>query len=327
MDSPRNILRAVKAAKRILIPLHLRPDGDSIGSALACYHFFRDLGKAVTLVSTDPIPAIFLFLPGAKGIKMIDPNDLPLEHFDLVFLTDNAASTRFSKTGKIDLPPNLILINIDHHQSNPGFGDLNYVVADASSTAEIIYDLFRFWKAPLTPAIANCLLTGIYTDTGGFLYPATSADTLTKAADLIRKGADRSRVAEQSFRSWTPKAIPIWSQILAHTVVRRNVAYSQLSHSNLRKLNCSQSELAGIRGFAVNNLILAIQDVKAAVLFTEEKPRQVRVTLRSIGKVDIGKVAEQFGGGGHLNSAAFDYNGPIQKIAAKTVRMVRGTLN
>uniref|UniRef100_A0A831Z171 Bifunctional oligoribonuclease/PAP phosphatase NrnA n=1 Tax=candidate division WWE3 bacterium TaxID=2053526 RepID=A0A831Z171_UNCKA len=327
MDSPRNILRAVKAAKRILIPLHLRPDGDSIGSALACEHFLRNLGKTVTVVSADSIPESLLFLPGAKRIKTIDPNDLPLERFDLVFLTDNAASSRFSKAGVIKFPPKVILINVDHHQRNPGFGDLNYVAANASATAEVLYDLFRRWRVPITPEIANCLLTGIYTDTGGFIYPATTADSLIKSADLIRKGADRDRIAEQSFRSWTPKAIQIWSQILANTVVRKNVAYSHLPHTHLRKLNCSQSELAGTRGFAVNNLILAIRGVKAAILFTEEKPRQIRVTLRSVGNADVGKVAEQFGGGGHRNSAAFDYQGPIQKLMTKTVKMVREVLD
>ncbi|MDP1710350.1 MAG: bifunctional oligoribonuclease/PAP phosphatase NrnA [candidate division WWE3 bacterium] len=324
MDSPRNILRAVKAAKRILIPLHLRPDGDAVGSALACYHFFRDLGKKVTVVSADPIPEIFLFLPGAKRIKVTDPSELPLERFDLVFLPDTGAPTRFSKAGKIELPPKVILINVDHHRGNPSFGDLNYIVEGAASAAEVLYDLFRLWKTPLTPEIANCLLTGIYTDTGGFLYPSTTADSLAKAANLIRKGADCTRVAEQSFRSWPPKALPLWSQILTNARIRKNVAYSQLPYTTLHKISYSQSELAGIRGFAVNNLLLAIQGVKAAVLFTEEKPRQARVTLRSVGNADVAKVAEHFGGGGHLNSAAFDYRGPLKKIISKTVKLLQG---
>lgn len=324
MDSPRNILRAVKAAKRILIPLHLRPDGDAVGSALACYHFFRDLGKKVTVVSADPIPEVCQFLPAAKWIKNVDPQDLNLENFDLIFLPDTGSPTRFSRAGKVNLPPKTILINVDHHQSNRGFGDLNYVVVDASATSEVLYDLFRLWKTPLTPEIADCLLTGIYIDTGGFLYSSTTANSLAKAADLIRKGADHARVAEQSFRSWSPKALSLWSQILTNARIRKNVAYSQLPHSTLRKVGYSQSELAGIQGFAVNNLLLAIQGVKAAVLFTEEKPRQARVTLRSVGSADVAKVAEHFGGGGHLNSAAFDYRGPLKKIISKTVKLLQG---
>ncbi len=326
MDSPRNILRAVKAAKRILIPLHLRPDGDAVGSALACYHLFSDLGKKVTVVSADPIPEIFLFLPGAKRIKVVDPNELPLERFDLVFLPDTNSPTRFSRAGKIELPPKVILINVDHHRGNPSFGDLNYIVEDAASAAEVLYDLFRLWRTPLTPEIADCLLTGIYTDTGGFLSPPTTANSLAKAANLIRKGADRARVAEQSFRSWSPKALPLWSQILTNARVRKNVAYSQLPYATLRKVGYFQSGLAEARGFAVNNLLLAIKGVKAAVLFTEEKPRQARVTLRSVGGADVAKVAEHFGGGGHLNSAAFDYRGSFKKIISKTVKLLQGTV-
>lgn len=324
MDSPRNILRAVKAAKNILIPLHLRTDGDSVGSALACYHFFRSLNKKATVVSADPVPEFLLFLPGAKRIKVADPGSLPLEQFDLIFLTDTAGPERFSHTGRVKVPSQVILVNIDHHQSNRGFGDLNYVVANAASTAEIIYDLFRFWKVKITPEIANCLLTGIYTDTGGFLYSPTTAESHAKAADLIKRGGDRERVAESCFRSWTPKAIQLWSQILANARTRPGLAYSQITYPVLRKkVNASLEELSGIRAFAVSNLLLTIRGIRVAALFAEEKPRQIRVTLRSIGSADMGRIAERFGGGGHRNSAAFDYHGPLKEVVSKTVKMLK----
>ena len=176
MDSPKTILKTIKAAKRILIPFHLRPDGDMVGSALACYHFLKGLGKKVALVSTDPIPNTFLFLPGAKRVKVIDPVELDLSKFNLLLLVDNGDPFRFSKAKRVDLPPQLLLINIDHHDSNREFGDLNYVIPDAASTAEILYDLFKFWKVKMTPNIAHCLLTAIYADTFGFLLGKTSAD-------------------------------------------------------------------------------------------------------------------------------------------------------
>ena len=323
MDSPRNILRTVKAAKNILIPLHLRPDGDSIGSALACYHFFRSLDKKATVVSADPVPEFLLFLPGAKRVKVVDAHDLSLEKFDLIFLTDTGGPDRFSHAGKIEIPSQSILVNIDHHKSNRGYGDLNYVVAGAAATAEILYDLFRFWKVRITPEIADCLLTGIYTDTGGFLYSSTTADSFAKAADLIKKGGNRNQIAEYSFRSWSPKAIQLWSQILVSAKIRKGLAYSQLSHPALRKANASPGELSGIRAFAVNNLLLAIRGIRVAALFAEEKPRQIRVTLRSIGSADVVKVAERFGGGGHLNSAAFDYQGSLKKIIPQTLKMLK----
>src|SRR3989344_6901171 len=186
MDSPKTILKTLKTAKKILIPLHVRPDGDSVGSALALYHFLLDLGKKPTIVSADPSPEIFYFLPGIKRIKNIDPAKLDLDPFDVLLLVDNADLSRFTNTKDLTIPPKLLVVNIDHHVTNPNFGDLNYVVPDASSAAEVVYDLFHLWKAKITPEIANCLLTGIYTDTGGFLFPATTASSLTKAANLIR---------------------------------------------------------------------------------------------------------------------------------------------
>ncbi|OGC44352.1 hypothetical protein A2V54_03160 [candidate division WWE3 bacterium RBG_19FT_COMBO_53_11] len=326
MDSPRNILRTLKESKRILIPLHLRPDGDSIGSALASYHLFRNMGKKVVVASADPLPEVLLFLPAAKRIKIVDPENLPLENFDLVFLPDISSPNLISSAGKLNFPAQTILVNVDHHKSNRNYGDLNYVIPKASATAEIIYDLARAWKMPIPPEVADCLLTGIYTDTGGFLYPSTTADSLEKASELIRGGANRDAVAENSFRSWSPKAIKLWALILANARIRKNVAYSQVPYSQLKTINYSQSEFAGIRGFAVSNLLLSIKDVRAAALFTESKPRQIRVNLRSIGNLDISKIAEKWGGGGHSNSAVFDYRGPIKDIVPKTVKLLQGPI-
>lgn len=294
-----------------------------VGSALAIYHFLKGLGKEITLASTDPLPEVCRFLPGARKIKLIDPQDLPLEKFDLIFLADTGAPTRFSKGGKIPLPSKTILVNVDHHKSNRNFGDLNYVVPNAAATAEVIYDLLRMWKLPISPEIATCLLTGIYTDTGGFIYPSTTDSSLSKAAELIRRGADRDAVAENSFRSWTPKALPLWSQILNNAKIRVPIAYSQIGYSGLKKINPSQGELSGIRAFAVNNLILSIRGVRAAALFTEEAPRQIRVILRSVGRMDMAKIAEKFNGGGHLNLAAFDYRGPLKEVIGKTVKLLQ----
>ncbi len=298
-----------------------------VGSALAAYHLLKSLGKEVTLASADPIPEVCLFLPAVKKIKIVDPRELPLEKFDLILLADNGSPSRFSNGGKIEIPSKTILINIDHHKSNRNFGDLNYVVPKATATAEVIYDLARMWKLPINAEIATCLLTGLYTDTGGFLYPSTTADSLGKAADLIRRGGDRDAIAENSFRSWSPKALPIWSQILTNAKIKGAIAYSQINYPSLKKINPSLGEIAGIRAFAVNNLILSIRGVRAAALFTEEKPRQVRVTLRSVGNFDMAKIAEKFEGGGHLNAAAFDYQGALKEGVVKTVKLLQSSTN
>lgn len=298
-----------------------------IGSALAIYHLLKGLGKEATLASADPIPEIYFFLPAVKKIKIGDPQKLPLEKFDLIFLADTPSLTRFSREGKVAIPPKTIVINVDHHESNHKFGQLNYLAPQAAATTEVLYDLLRMWKLPISPEIATCLLTGIYTDTGGFIYPSATANSLSKAADLIRRGADRDAVAENSFRSWSPKALPIWSQILANTKIKGTIAYSQMDYAGVRKIDPLQNELAEVRAFAVSNLVLSIRGVRAAALFTEEKPREIRVNLRSTGSVDVDKIAAKFDGGGHRNSAAFDYHGHLKEAVAKTVRLLQGAVD
>lgn len=323
VDSPRTILKTLKAAKRILIPLHLSPDGDSVGSTLAFYHFLRDLNKNVVTVGTDPAPEISLFLPGAKRIKNVDPANLDLNQFDALLLLDNADASRFTHSKNFNRPPKLLLINIDHHITNPNFGDLNYVVPEASSACEVIYDLFKLWKVKITPEIASCLLTGIYTDTGGFLFPATDAGSLSKAADLIRRGANREAVVENSFRSWSPKIPKIWSMILNNAKNKGDLVYSTLSYKELSQSKVNPAELYSARSFAVNNFLLAVAGIKAAALFSEEKPRYIRVNLRSKGKYDVSKIAHDLGGGGHRNTAAFGINLPLKKVVAKTIRLLK----
>lgn len=322
MDSPRTILRTLRTAKKILIPLHLRPDGDAVGSALACHYLLKSFGKRATLISADPIPENYLFLPGAKRIKIIDPARLDLSNFDLILLVDNGDPSRFSRTGKVDLPPHLLLINIDHHSNNRGFGNLNYVVPHATSTAEILYDLFKFWKVKVTPEIADCLLTGIYTDTSGFLHPTTTAGSLAKAADLIRKGANHVEIIENSFRSWPPKTLKLWRAVLDNVKRRKDVIYSQLSYPEVHLVGSSRAELASVKSFALDNLLITIRGANVAVMFTEEKPKQIRVSLRSKGRFDVAKIAEKMGGGGHIHAAAFDFKGPLKEAVAKTLRLV-----
>ena len=323
MDSPRNILRAIKAAKNILVPLHLRPDGDSIGSALGCYHFLRGLGKKVVLVSADPIPENFEFLTGVKRVRIGDPAKIDLSHFDLLLFLDHADEGRLSHSETFSLPSRMVVINIDHHVTNSNFGDLNYIDPVSPSTAEILFDLLRRWKARITPTIADCLLTGIYTDTGGFLYSSTISTTFTKTSQLLRLGADREKVVENSFRSWPPKTLAIWSLILANSRRRGKMLYSYLPLKEIQSLKIKLEELSPSRSFATNNLLLAMKGIKVAAMFTEEKPRLIRVSLRSKAGFNIANIAKEMGGGGHRNAAAFDHRGSLKETISKTVKLLQ----
>lgn len=326
MDSPRNILSTIKAAKYILVPLHLRPDGDSVGSALGCYHFLRELGKKVVLVSADPIPESFGFLTGVKRIRIGDPAKLDLSRFDLLLFLDHAEAGRLSRSETFSLPSRMVVINIDHHVTNTNFGDLNYVDPASPSTAEILFDLLRRWKARVTPTIADCLLTGIYTDTGGFLYSSTIPATFTKTSQLLRLGADREKVVENSFRSWPPKTLAIWSLILANSRRSGRLLYSYLPLKEIQRLKIKIDELSPARSFATNNLLLAMKGIKAAAMFTEESHRLIRVSLRSKAGFNVANIAKDMGGGGHVNAAAFDHQGSLKETISKTVKLLQRVL-
>jgi phosphoesterase RecJ-like protein len=326
VDSPRNILSTIKAAKYILVPLHLRPDGDSVGSALGCYHFLRELGKKVVLVSADPIPESFGFLTGVKRIRIGDPAKLDLSRFDLLLFLDHAEAGRLSRSETFSLPSRMVVINIDHHVTNTNFGDLNYVDPASPSTAEILFDLLRRWKARVTPTIADCLLTGIYTDTGGFLYSSTIPATFTKTSQLLRLGADREKVVENSFRSWPPKTLAIWSLILANSRRSGRLLYSYLPLKEIQRLKIKIDELSPARSFATNNLLLAMKGIKAAAMFTEESHRLIRVSLRSKAGFNVANIAKDMGGGGHVNAAAFDHQGSLKETISKTVKLLQRVL-
>jgi phosphoesterase RecJ-like protein len=320
-------LRTFKSAKNILVPLHLRPDGDSVGSALACYHFLHGLGKRTTVISADPVPESFGFLTGAKRIRVGDPAKIDLSRFDLLLFVDHADKGRLSYEENFSPPPGIVVINIDHHLTNSHFGDLNYVDPVAPSTAEILFDLLRRWKSKITPAIADCLLTGIYTDTGGFLYSSTTPTSFIKASQLIRLGADREKVVENSFRSWPPKTIAIWSRILSNSHRRNKLIYSHLSFNEVRGLKTGTEELSPSRSFATNNLLLGMRGIKVAAVFTEEKPRLIRASLRSKAGVNIANIAKKMGGGGHENAAAFDYHGSLNEAISKTVKLLKDAVD
>jgi phosphoesterase RecJ-like protein len=197
---------------------------------------------------------------------------------------------------------------------------LNYVNKNASAAAEILFDLFKAWKVNITETIATCLLTAIYTDSLGFASKKTSAETLAKAAHLIKRGADREKVVEKTFQSWSPQAFKVWTTLLSNMKIRKSIAYSQISYKELRKTGCSVEDLSPARGFAASKLLLPITEVKAAAIFTEEKPNKVRVSMRSKGRFSIEKIAKMMGGGGHATSSAFDYNGKLKDAVSKTLK-------
>lgn len=295
-----------------LLICHLQPDGDALGSTLALNEALKNNGKKVLMVCTDDIPEFFLFLPDAQQIK----KDFLIGNFDVVILLDNGDLRRtgfYDRVIKIK-EKKISLINIDHHPKNDLWKHttINYVNEKVSSTSELVYEILLGLEWKITPKIATALLTGIFTDTGGFQHANTSASVLNIASELLNKGAKLKKISESVSNSCTVTRLKLWGIALSRLLVNEKygIASSFLLREEINKLDASVEEVSGLV-----NLINAIPEAKIALLLYETADGKIRGSLRTEkDAVDVSKLAKILGGGGHKKAAGFTLSGEIKQI-------------
>lgn len=288
-------------ARRIILVAHKNPDGDAIGSALAMHNMLRSQGKETIPICIDSIPQEFSFLPGAEEFKQ------KLEgSFDLVIGVDCAS---LDMVAFEDLN---IIVNIDHHPTNNSYGSINIIEPELSSTAEILYNLFIKLGWVVDKTVATSLLTGIFTDTGSFQYPSTSPRTLEIAADLMKKGAYLPKIVQYTYQTKSLPTLRAWGKALSKVEINKflEMAVSAISFEDLKKINAKLEDLSG-----VVSIINTVPGIKVALLLTQIDESHVNGSLRSTQSagVDVAKMAEQFGGGGHKLAAGFTVKGKLIK--------------
>jgi phosphoesterase RecJ-like protein len=313
-----SFLREVRSARGVLIGTHVNPDGDAIGSALAVSHILDQLEIEHELLCSDPAPYYLKFLPGTDRIRQTPVG----QGHDLAIIVDLEARSRLGRVGPFfDACPRVIVI--DHHVPIEEPGDLRIVLPTAPSTCSIILDLFRDTDVVITPKIADCLLTGILTDTGSFRYPNTDAHSLHSAGFLLERGADLAKVTREVYMQKELPAVVL----TAHAIQRMQVdcdgrlAWATLPLSLFEELNAEEQYTEGI----VNEL-LSVKGVEIAAILREGKPGKIRGSLRSIGKIDVAAVARQFGGGGHVNAAGVSFNGSLDEAEEQVVEALKRCL-
>lgn len=294
-----NLLEECKAAKRIGISGHVRPDGDCVGAVLALQLYLKKrLPQAVIKVFLEKPPVIFKEIKGFDGIETEFPEE---ETFDVFFALDtNAerlgdAEKYFHAAGK--------RINIDHHLRESGSGDVNYIVPQAGSTCELIYDMV---EEQLDPDIALALYIGIIHDTGVFQYSCTSPDTLKKAAKLIGFGIDFPRIIQETFYQKTYMQTHIMGRALMESIrfLQGHCIVSAVDKKTMEFYGAKPNDLDGI----VNQL-KNIKGVDCAIFMYQTDLLEYKVSLRSNEKVNVAQVASFFGGGGHARAAGCTMKG------------------
>jgi len=319
------IKKKIDGAERVLLSLHRGPDGDSIGSNLALKSFLEKKGKKVKLISTSPIPPSYDYLP-TDEIDHFQFLDLNLEKYDLFIFLDSASWQMVNE--KIDedteLPAKNKIINIDHHPTNKKFADTNLVIPGRASTAEIVYDLFKFWQVSITKEIAQYLLVGVVTDTGVFRYTNTRPSTLKTAAELMEKGADLDIIVFNYLRRNEPDKLKFWGVVLENLEVdeENRFAYSFVPYEQAEEY-FDDSYPREYKSGAASMFMAGIEGTDFGVVMVEEEKRKLSGSIRARADFDVSKIAAELGGGGHAGAAGFSFQMPFDQAVEKVLAVAK----
>jgi bifunctional oligoribonuclease and PAP phosphatase NrnA len=293
------ILHAIQDAQNILVTAHARPDGDAVGSVLACGMMLEQLGKQVTMVFSDRVPLIYRWLPCAQSIQH-------LQHvqgdYDLAILLECDGIERSRLKGL----EGRRLINIDHHTSGRNFAHLNWIDTDACAVAELVFTLACAAEVRITPEMATCLYMAVLTDTGSFCYEGTDAHTFSLAHELVRLGACPAPIAQDVYFSNPMSKMLLLGAALANLRRDGRMAWLWVTTSDMERSNAAEEDCEGIVNYAIG-----IAGVEVAVFLRELPDHRVRLSLRSKGAVNVAAVAETLGGGGHENASGCTLPGPL----------------
>ena len=287
------VVELIENKQNFAITTHVRPDGDGIGSSLGLCWLLRSLGKSAEVVLRDEIPVAYGQLPGANEIKKVAEVN---GKYDAVFVIECSDITRPGIKGL----ENQFTVNIDHHSSSEHFGTINWIDATASAVGEMIYNLCKAIGGRITKEIAECVYLALVTDTGSFHFPNTTERTLKVASELIKVGVKPARISEAVYNSYPWSRIELMRQVLA-TVKRSEAGNIAWLRQSLAMSENAEAVDGDNNGFV--NIPLAAKEIEAVIYMREVQPNCYRVSLRSKDNINVARVAEKFGGGGHKNAA------------------------
>lgn len=312
--------RLIGEAQRILVFTHVQPDGDAIGSSLGLARALRQMGKEAVLVGVDPIPRLYQFLPGWDELRVpwqeIDGEWDLCCFLDCGDLERVGAALPLVQKGKRTL-------SIDHHATNNFFAEYNHVDTSAAAVGELVYRLLREAGAPIDADTATCLYTALVTDTGGFRYDSTGPSTHRAAAELIELGVKPYEVASAIFESESPTRLALLARALSTLTLDEGgqVAWMRITRADMEAAGAEDGDIEGIVNYA-----RSIFGVEVGMLFRETAEGTIRVGLRSRRRVDVGAIAQAFGGGGHPRAAGCTLNGGMEDAVRRMLAAVRERL-
>ena len=305
------IADALRKHERFLVVTHENPDGDALGSLLAATLALRELGKdaVMYLPGPTPLPREYAFMPLEDLVR-----EPPADALERVLLAvDCAKEDRIGDEAVLTLTQ--LVLNVDHHHDNTRFGNVNLIVADASSTGEVLRDVFAELDIELTPELAEPLYIALVTDTGRFQYANTTPKALRLAAELVEAGADIHAVFQEVYESVEFAKLKLLARALDRAEVLEG---GRIVASNLLRSDFTQAGAAEPYSEGIIDYLRAVEGAELAVLIREQLSKSAnkyKGSLRSsIDELDVSAIARRFGGGGHRQAAGFSTDLPLEEI-------------
>ncbi len=322
MDNKFSELKSqIEKAESIIIFSHVSPDGDTLGSNLALSLMIEKyFNKKPVSAFVGSLPSIYSYLP--EFDRFIDVQSIPRDKkYDLAIAVDVASKDRLvSGTNIYDNA--VYKVNIDHHKTNIGYGDLNIIDANAACVGVILFKIFKEWNLDIPKDVARCIYTSLLTDTGGFKYESTTPETFMLAADLVRLGVSPTYEFRACYETKPQAMVQFQAYVVSNAVFYDNgkIAFAKITRSDMSKFNATDDYTEGIV-----EVLRTSKNVEIAAILKETKDGYTKVSLRS-KTVDLIPIVIEFGGGGHTFAAGCTIKKPIAVAFDKLLRRVQNEL-
>lgn len=308
-------VQAVWDAQDIVLASHVNPDGDAIGSLVGLSLGLKVLGKNVTILSQDGVPDTLQFLPGTDLVQTSSQR----RDFDLGIGLDAGEPGRLG----INVDPILsasVVMDIDHHVTGNQFGDVRLLDAESASTAELIFDFLHALGVELDAAMAQNLLCGVLTDTGGFRFPNTRPRTMEIGGALIAAGASPPQIYEAVYenQSWAAQKLLGRAMERMERSAAGKIVWTVVLQEDFAEFGAADKETEGI-----STALRAVRGSDIAMLLREQPDGRLRVSLRAREPYDVARVAAQFGGGGHRLASGCTLDGPPQEAVQRLLEALQ----
>jgi phosphoesterase RecJ-like protein len=311
------IAGVLRAGRRFVISSHARPDGDSIGSSLAMAYTLRAIGKEAEVIHADRAPGPLMQFPGVPEIKVATQVE---GAFDAAIVLECGDLAR---TGVAGLD-RYFVINIDHHQGNSGYGQVQWFDPDAAACGEMVFEIVKALEAPLDPEIGQHIYLAILTDTGAFHYSNISPRTFEICKETLEAGVNAVEVARKVYDSNNIGRLKLFGAVLGAMQIDPSgrIAIVYLDHEMARRAGGTYEDTEGLI-----NLPLTVKEIEAVVFFKEGEGNQYRVSMRSKGEIDVGAIAKEFQGGGHKNAAGCTVTGAFEALQKTFVEKIERAID